>query len=64
MDCSPPGSSVREISQARILEWIAISFSMTKIRTPLITATVSNHKNYANYGIKQKKFYVLNILDL
>ena len=24
MDCSPPGSSVREILQARILEWVAI----------------------------------------
>ena len=27
MDFSPPGSSVHEISQARILEWVAISFS-------------------------------------
>ena len=27
MDCSPPGSSVRGISQARILEWGAISYS-------------------------------------
>ena len=27
MDCSPPGSSVREISQARTLEWVAMSFS-------------------------------------
>ena len=27
MDYSPPGSSVHEISQARILEWVAISFS-------------------------------------
>ena len=27
MDCSPPGSSVYGISQARILEWVAISFS-------------------------------------
>ena len=27
MDCSPPGSFVHGISQARILEWIAISFS-------------------------------------
>ena len=27
MDCSPPGSSVYEIFQARILEWVAISFS-------------------------------------
>ena len=27
MDCSPPGSSVHGVSQARILEWVAISFS-------------------------------------
>ena len=27
MDCSPPGSSVHSILQARILEWVAIPFS-------------------------------------
>ena len=27
MDCSPPGSSVHGILQARIWEWVAISFS-------------------------------------
>ena len=27
VDCSPPGSTVRGILQARILEWVAISFS-------------------------------------
>ena len=27
MDCSPPGSSVHGILQARKLEWVAISFS-------------------------------------
>ena len=27
IDCSPPGSSVRGILQARILEWVVISFS-------------------------------------
>ena len=27
VDCSPPGSSVHGIFQARILEWVAISFS-------------------------------------
>ena len=27
MDCSPLGSSVHGISQARIVEWVAISFS-------------------------------------
>ena len=37
MDCSPLGSSVRGISQARILEWVAIFFSrgssLPQIRT-------------------------------
>ena len=27
MNCSPPGSSVHGISQARILEWVTISYS-------------------------------------
>ena len=27
LDCSLPGSSIRGIFQARILEWVAISFS-------------------------------------
>ena len=27
MDCSPPGSSVRGILQARVLEWVAVSSS-------------------------------------
>ena len=32
MDCSPPGSSVHGILQARILEWVAISFSRWSAR--------------------------------
>ena len=28
MDCSPPGSSVHGIFQARVLEWGAIAFSI------------------------------------
>ena len=27
MDCSPPGSSVHGVSQARVLEWGAIAIS-------------------------------------
>ena len=27
MDCSPPGSSVHGILQARVLEWVAVAFS-------------------------------------
>ena len=33
MDCSPPGSSVHGILQARILEWVAISSSWGSSRT-------------------------------
>ena len=32
MDCSPPGSSVHGIFQARVLEWVAISFSRRSSR--------------------------------
>ena len=32
MDCSPPGSPVQGISQSRILEWVAISFSRGSYR--------------------------------
>ena len=28
IDCSPPGSSVHGILQARILEWVAVPISM------------------------------------
>ena len=31
MDHGPPGSSVHGILQARILEWVAISFSSDKV---------------------------------
>ena len=32
MDCNPPGSSVHVISQARVLEGVAISFSRASSR--------------------------------
>ena len=31
MDCSLPGSSVHGILQARVLEWVAIAFSATRL---------------------------------
>ena len=30
MDCSLPGSSIHGIFQARVLEWVAIAFSLGK----------------------------------
>ena len=32
MDCSPQGSFIHGISQARVLEWVAISFSRRSSR--------------------------------
>ena len=42
MDCSPPGSSVNGIFQARVLEWGAIAFSICRyygMLKPLISLT-------------------------
>ena len=36
MDCNPQGSSVHEISQARTLEWTAISFSQGSKVSPAL----------------------------
>ena len=39
MDCNPPGSSVHGIFQARVLEWIAISFSRRPEFNPWVEKT-------------------------
>ena len=48
MDCSPPGSSIHGILQARILEWVAISFSKCCIyiatEVEVSIATMENHE--------------------
>ena len=41
MDCSPPGSSVHGIFQARVLEWLAIAFSMTNLDSILKMSTLT-----------------------
>ena len=42
-DCSPPGSSVHGISQARILEWVPVSSSRgsSRPRHPILVSCVS-----------------------
>ena len=42
MDCSPPGSSVHGIFQARVLEWGAIAFSESFPYNPLKEPTLPN----------------------
>ena len=47
MDCSLPGPSVHGICQARVLEWVAIAFSVTfllaviKLRKSLLPFTAT-----------------------
>ena len=33
MDCSPPGSSVHGIFQARVLEWVAIGYRAGTVKS-------------------------------
>ena len=37
MDCSPPGSPIHGIFQARVLEWVAIAFSKMNILLLLLS---------------------------
>ena len=43
MDCSPPGSSVRGIFQARVLEWGAIAFSDLHVKVGQILLVLVIH---------------------
>jgi len=42
MDCSPPGSSIHGIFQARVLEWGAIAFSILTLYTKINTKWIKN----------------------
>ena len=59
MDCSPPGSSVRGISQARILEWVVISFprGSSPPRVQSLTCIAGGFFTTEPPGKPQVKFY-------
>ena len=63
IDCSPPGSSVHGILQARVLEWGAVSFSKGNQRSNLgpqqwkggvLTTGPSGKSLFMYLGIKKK----------
>ena len=69
MDCSLPGSSVHGISQARILEWVAISFSRGSsqsrdwacvLRTAGWLFTVLSHQEKISVNVKSSPFVGYN----
>ena len=53
MNCSPPGASAHGIFQARILEWVAISFSKAKERYDQIF--LLSNKLWQQYRINQQE---------
>ena len=42
MDCSPPGSSIHGILQARVLEWVAIAFFCVHVLAVVNSAATNN----------------------
>ena len=48
MDCSPPGSSVHGIFQARVLQWGAIAFSVTLFTCPVV---------FGVYGVRKARVH-------
>jgi len=71
MDCSIPVSSVHGIFQARVLEWVAISFSRGSswprdwTRSPILQADalLSEPPGKPNYGGSDGKASVCNVGD-
>ena len=60
VDCSPPGSSVHGILQARVLEWVAISFSRgsawsgIKPRSPTLQADALTSEPYRGLNLNNR----------
>ena len=56
-DGSPPGSSVPGILQARVLEWVAVSFSICCLILPLFTShrlCLCDVLHLLSYGLHKK----------
>ena len=62
IDCSPPESSVHGIFQARVLEWVAISFSRGSSR-PRDQTQVSSHCRQMLYHLSHQGRLPINGLE-
>ena len=60
MDCSPPGSSVHGIFQARVLEWGAITFSNINTNAVLKVSYISLYNIY-NGMLLYYNYYIIRI---
>ena len=62
MDCSPPGSSIHGIFQARILEWdaIAFSFMLKKPINLVLLLCIVIYKKIESIAKRMKMSWFLN----
>ena len=58
VDCSLPGSSVHGIFQARVLEWVAIAFSIVEASMWLIFVCASNILESNVYSLIVEILYI------
>ena len=70
-DCSPPGSSIRGIFQARVLEWVAIAFSRALLycstnwcNSAYCTELLADSRQYMQSTWNTLDFQVLELLLL
>ena len=61
MDCSPPGSSVHGILQARILEWVTISLSMEVLVEWMKTAILLGTNYYMQLYLRTTHTCSINV---
>ena len=61
MDCSPPGSFVHGIFQARVLEWGAIAFSVQSDYTILILLSAEKQSSYSLSSLLTLSVVSLNL---
>ena len=54
MDCSPPGSSIHGIFQARVLQWGAVAFSGMWLRLLYYNVVLFKEENHLN-NMKSKQ---------
>ena len=69
MDCSPPGSSIHGIFQARVLEWGAIAFSLSSLTrgqtmSPAFLTTGPPGSPHINAITSRLDFYLLVFLNI
>ena len=64
MGCSPPGSSVHGIFQARVLEWVAIAFSIYILlsRNYSLSVSLTNNLEPPNQSFSFPTFWLYSLL--